>query len=391
MAESLRDKARRKAEEKEQQSKSVGGYIKLPDGIEYYEPKKGKADIDVVVYKVAAKHNPAAQPGELWYERTFYTHSNIGAEKGKKYICPLKTFKRRCPVCEALVQLKKDGWEKNKALISDIKPKERQLFNIDTGKTTKVLESSYHTFGKLIEKEFREAENEDWAGFAGLTKGFTLRIRFDDSELKNTKGEPAFVEPGRIDFIPRDDYEEAILTEMVDLDACLVELDYDTLNKIFLEIDGEEGAGAGAQKEETNREEEAPTRQRRAARQDQGQEQDPPPPPPPATPARATRQAAPSAQQDQEQEQAPPQSRTRTTRTVVQDPPLPPPDAPATTRATRGAAAPKASDEDCPGVKDGGSPGEFAKDCDVIAHCPDCDIWEKCRDAADVLVATRKR
>ena len=363
MAESLRDKARRKAEEKAQGHKSAGGYLKLPDGVEYYEAKKSekgsRSEMDMVVYRVAAAHNPEAAPGELWYERTFYVHSNIGAEKGRKYICPLKTFKKRCPVCEARQSLIKEGYDKNKVLIGDLRPRERQIFNIDTGKTTQIFEASYFTFGQHLEKEFSEGE-ADWAGFAGLVGGFTLKVRFDETAL----GENKFLEAGRIDFIPRGNYDESILKEMVDLDACLVELDYEMLNKIFLEIE-EEGAAGGGEANTTQQTVTA-TRQR-APRQEAGQG--------PVAAEQPRRGRATTAQPGP----APAGRPTRTRTTAAAPPPPPPPQAPI------------AGSETCPGVKDNEAPGEFAKDCDTLNHCPDCTIWETCRDAADRLVATRTR
>jgi hypothetical protein len=379
--ESLRDKARRKAEEKEQSHKSGGGYLRLPDGTEYYEAVKSekgsRALIDVVVYEVTEGHNPAALPGELWYERTFHVHSNIGTEKGRKYICPAKTFKRRCPVCEGRAALIKDGYKKNKELIDDLRPRERQIFNIDTGKVTQVFESSYHTFGVYVEKECREGEPE-WFGFAGLTDGFTLKVRFDEAQLGDNK----FLEAGRVDFVARGNYDRSILSEMINLDKCLVELSYEELNKIFLEIEDEvEPANAGGEAQAP-----APTEGRRG-RQTAGTEQ---PQEQPRERQRQTRTESPAPAPEPAQAQAPAPApaaaptETGTTRRRGAAAPAPTPPPAAAQAPAPQAPAPNSDAAVCPAP--GG--GTYVIDCDKLNHCPDCTIWEGCRDEADRM-ATR--
>ena len=374
--ESLRDRARRRAEEKEQTRKSAGGYLKLPDKVEFVETKKGKQDLDILVYTVQVSNHPAAEKGEQWYERTYFVHRGIGVDN-RTYVCPLKTFKRPCPICEYRAALIKEGYDKNKDAIGDLKPRERQLFNVDMGdKGIQVLDMSYFTFGGPLEKEIREGE-DDWAGFADLKEGYTLRIRWDEKKL----GDNTFVEAGRIDFVERDPYKDSVLDEVVDLDACIVALDYDALNKIFLEIENEDNKGGkSGEKEEAPKTEgrrergSNPERERRREPAPESEEaetekkEDPPP-------TRTRRQREPEKEQEREQEKAPdpapaPETRTRRQREPEKEP---------ESKKDEG------GDESCPGK------GTYAVDCDKLDYCFDCTKWEDCREDADKLVATSRR
>lgn len=361
---SMRDRVRARAQEKEESKKSGFGYLRLPEGKEYFEPKKGTMNVDIVPYEVNVNNHPMAARGELWYERTFFIHRNIGADN-RPYICPLKTVKQPCPICEQRAALIKDGYDQNKELIDALKPKERQIFNVDGEKGVQIYESSYYTFGEALEKEVNEGKDE-WAGFADLEGGFTLRVRYGEKKL----GDNTFLETERIDFEERDDYTEAILDEVADLDECLNILSYDELQRIFLEV---EEAPAQQERrheetrshrsERTEREparEEAPPARRRAAE-------------PPQEEAPPTRRRA----AEPPQEEAPP------TRRRAAEPPkeeAPPARAGrATSNADSGASS---GDPQCPGG------GTYGTDCDKLDHCPECTIWEGCRDRADEMAAS---
>ena len=70
-----------------------------------------------------------------------------------------------------------------------------------------------------------------------LVGGFDLRVRF---QKENFAGHD-FVSADSISFIERDDIDESILDEAINLDDVLVIKSYDELNNIFLEMDsGEE-------------------------------------------------------------------------------------------------------------------------------------------------------
>lgn len=261
---SLRDRVRKRAETHKGGNAST---VKLPEGVEWFTPRKGSVVLDILPYRVSIDGHPQAKKGELWYERTFFVHRDIGPEK-TQVVCP-STFNKPCPVCEEWRKLRKEEGV-DEGTVDALRPKERQLFNvIDVDKDPdKVLvwDVSFHLFGKLLEQEVREGD-EDNAAFCELTNGKSLKVRFD--EVKN--GKYTFMEASRIDFVDREDYGDDVLELVTDLDKTLVIVDGPTLSKMF------NGGGTDEPAGET-REEVPPARSLR-----RGTKAPPPEEPPPET------------------------------------------------------------------------------------------------------------
>lgn len=238
---SMRDRARKRAEGREQQGNWV---IDIPEGVNRFEPKvvKGGMKLNIIPYQVTISDHPVVSKGELWYQRTYFVHRDVGSE-GKARICPLKTFKKPCPICEQRDDLVKKGADKD--LIKTLIPKERELYNVidldDEDKGVQLWDISYHLFGKQLEKELREGK-EDYAGFAELKNGYTLNVRFESKTLPTKDGSKAnpFFDADRIDFEKRENYKDTILEDVHELDKMLIQLSYTQLEKEFLELDAED-------------------------------------------------------------------------------------------------------------------------------------------------------
>lgn len=224
---SMRQKARERAQERE----SAGGahYLDLPEDYDFFKIVKGRNNFTILPYEVTAENHPEVQPGELWYQRTMWVHYNVGSEE-KTEICPLKTFKEKCPICERRLELMKDPDADDKD-IDDLKPKEREMFNVLTDDDEyQLLYISYHNFGKLLEEEIRE--DEEYGGFADLEDGKTLSVRFK----QETFGKNKFLKASKIDFKDRDDLDESILDDVLDLDAIMIPKSYDDLYNAFWDV-----------------------------------------------------------------------------------------------------------------------------------------------------------
>jgi len=225
--------ARRRAAE----HRSDGGstVIKLPQGVEFYSPKKGKALVDILNYPVGAG-NPWAEEGSLHYERTYFMHRYIGAENGK-YICPRATINKPCPICEYRSKLLSENG--NKDVIKSLKPQERQLFNVidlsEGGNIVRVLDMAHFSFGKQLDGEINDSDEEEGYGqFGDLKDGFTLRLGIDEEPGDGYK----YLKVNRVAFKTRKkEYDESILDELVCLDDTLDILSYKELKKIFLQTE----------------------------------------------------------------------------------------------------------------------------------------------------------
>jgi hypothetical protein len=216
---------------------SGSGYLKLPQGATLFKPKAGVHYLDILPYE-AGKGNPYADPGTLHWERTFYVHRGVGPNQ-EMVICPRMTRKARCPICEHRMKLIQEANEENEELIRDLSPKQRQLFNvIDTkepDKGVQILDISYHLFGKLLDARIRNSdEDEGWDRFFHLEDGFTLRVGFAEKSF----GGFAYYEAESIDFkLRKEPYDEEILQKVYCLDDLLIELPYEQIRAMFLQID----------------------------------------------------------------------------------------------------------------------------------------------------------
>lgn len=224
---SLKDRVRQRAES--HRTGGGGTTIKLPDGVDWFSPRKGVVRLDILPYTVTAENHPEAKAGDIYFERTFHVHRDIGPN-AQQIVCP-STVGKPCPVCEEWRSLRKQEGIDEKT-VDALRPKERQLFIvIDLDKDPdKILlwDASYHLFGKLLEQEIREGDESN-AGFCELTGGKTLKVRFEEQK----QGKFTFFEATRIDFEDRDDYDDAVLETVPDLDACLIISTYEELNALF--------------------------------------------------------------------------------------------------------------------------------------------------------------
>jgi hypothetical protein len=366
---SLREKAKQRAEE----NKFTGGssYIRLPDGCSFLKPKEGTNRWDFLPYEVTiggTVHDGKTKDvvhtvGDLEYVRTTLVHPYMGADE-KSYLC-LRVNKKPCPFCDERTRLSKLPAPKNqdeaKALekeINTLKPKIKDIWNVidldDSGKGVQLLEFSYANWREILEEEIREGKDE-WAGFADLEEGFTVKARFSAETFDGNK----FLKCSRVDFDPRDGYKETILKKVVDLDACLIVETYDKLKAIMWGAEGEPeaqaGRGADVNEDRVDRSDRADRAERGSASEDRAE--------------RGSRSERPAQQETEivEKKEEPVQASTRTPRQL---PPV---------------------EKECPAGK---CPvgHVFGVDCDNTPDCHKCDsiIWEPCRDEADRLAKAKK-
>lgn len=247
-------------------------YLKLPEGVQLFKPKAGVMLLDILPF-VAGENNPWAEEGMMHWERTFYVHRGIGANSDS-YLCPRKTHKQPCPICEYCAKLEKEGDEGTDDLRKSLIPKERQLFNVinrkEPDKGVQLWDFSFHLFGKLLQARIRDSDEEDgWDLFFTLDKGLTVKVGFAEQSYAGR----SYFEAETIDFKPRSEpYDESILDEVHPLDELLVEADYDTLKKTFLTSSEDEPAPRKAAKgkptpaDDEEDEEEAPKKKAPFAR-----------------------------------------------------------------------------------------------------------------------------
>lgn len=336
---SIREKARKAAGQRER-----GGGLdtlkNLPQDIEFYKPKMGKAkkginQFSIVPYIVTVENHPFQEVGEPWHECTYWQHKIGAGSDSKRFVCPAKTAiseDKRCPICEERASLLKTG--RDDELAEELKPKQRQIFNVldhaEEDKGIQLLEISPHMFGFMLDDEDK-AQEEDFEGkyYGDWEDGLMIKARFD----KGTYGNPECV---RVDFEERDDLpEEMVMEETVDLDASLKILSYDDIYKGFYEL----GMESDNDDEEGEEEEDPPKSSKRSRKSSSS-----------GAKGKRSKKAKeePEEEPEDEEEEEPEE--------------------------------PEEEEEgDCPYGH------EFGYDCDQTDDCDECESWEECRDLADEI------
>ena len=234
---SMKQRARERAEERE----FSGGikFLRLTEDTEMFKPIKGTNNFSILPYVVNVDNHPEVDQGQNWYQRTVWVHYNVGIE-GETIICPLKTIKKKCPICEHRMKLIKDSLADEKE-IGKLDPSERELFNVIHENEYKILLIAHGNFGKLLEEEMRD--DDDYAGCAELEGGYNLRVRFKQKSWEGRK----YLEASRIDFDEREDLDESVLDDVKDLDDIMLIHNYQTLYDLFWDM-GDPPSGGDSDK-----------------------------------------------------------------------------------------------------------------------------------------------
>jgi len=239
MASKAQSAARRRLERHVENGKSNRGpmVVNLPEGVDFFKldsaaPKR----VDILAYKVTEKGNPCADVGDEYFERTYFRHANVGPN-GAMVVCRKRTFGEPCPICDFL---KNDvDWDdkEQKETYKQLNAKERQLFNVydtsDGDKGCQVWEVSYHNFGKQLDGELANADEDDEVdGFSSTCKeGKTLKIALEEKTI----GKTTYYEATSINFKKRTtDHSD---TTVHNLDKLISHPTYDEVKAI---LNGEE-------------------------------------------------------------------------------------------------------------------------------------------------------
>jgi len=223
----------------------VGGEmtsLRVPEDLQLFVPKVGTYRFDILPYEVG-EGNPYARKGEWYCERTYFVHTRIGPNN-QVFVCPLKTVNLPCPICEFRSKLAREA-EGEEVLIRELRAKERQLFLIRLrsgrgesfeSKNLYLYETSYHTFGRLLDRRRQDAEDDESyiIEFDDPSAGSTLKVSYSEEDA----GGYTYINAYAIEFVPRPNgLEPELLQHGYCLDDFVVIYPYDKLKEIFLQVD----------------------------------------------------------------------------------------------------------------------------------------------------------
>lgn len=223
----------------EAQSSSSYSTLEIPEGVKMCKLQEGTMRLNIIPFE-AGEGNPFADPGELHYEREFYIHRGIGPGGNESHICPNKTAKKKCPICEDIVRMNREP-DADKKLISDLLPRKRQVFNVEDLENApdevQLLECSFHLFGKLLNKRVNKAnpndeDEEHYEYFADPEEGSTLKLGVDE------KAEPfKHMDVTSIDFKKR---KKPLSDELLEAAVCLDDIlkipSYKELKELYFQV-----------------------------------------------------------------------------------------------------------------------------------------------------------
>jgi len=349
--------------DKQKRAASSYGYLMLPKEVSVFAAEPGgRAAIDIIPYEVTdEKHmdreDDIAIPGTFWYKRPFLIHRNVGVEKDA-VVC-LKTFSKKCPICE--YRSKRIGEGADKEETDKMKTSLRNLYVVipighkKYDEEIHIFDISQAMFQKLLNEELKEDEENEV--FPDLEEGKTLKVRFEEKTIGTSK---PFAEASRIDFDDREEaYDEAILDDVPDLDSILKEYSYKELQSMCFEMDDEDD-NDDIPDDEDDEEERKPARKKKTVRkkkevvededdddeddQDDEDEEEAPPPKRKSTRKKKPAPAPDEDEDDDEEEEKPTKRKSRTSK----------------------------SKNKCPhGHK-------FGVDTDDHDECDKCDVWDDC-------------
>jgi hypothetical protein len=254
-------------------SHKKSGYLKLPEGIKKFEIAEDtrKLRLDFLPYEVTSEKHPdrdndqkRAIPGSLWYKLPFKTHRGVGADSST-VVC-LRSFGKKCPICEAVEARLKKGAEWDD--VKEIAAKERNLYvvvPIDSEKFDEVphiWDMSQFLFQDLLNDTLKE--DEDMGIFPDLEEGKTLELKFRWKKF----GKRKFPETTDITFHDRDPYKEKIMKDVPSLDEVLIVHTYGELQEMFFSLGDEPEADVDDSDDDT------PVRSKKSARDDDDDEKE---------------------------------------------------------------------------------------------------------------------
>ena len=373
-----------------QSRKAQFSHLNLPKGIGVFEIEpKTRVTLDILPYTVTDPNHPdrddeyeIAIPGTLWYKRPYWVHRGIGPNN-ETVLC-LQSFGQKCPICEHRAGLLREGADWQDETVRALKNSMRNLYAV-VPRGSKKFEETVHIWDMsqfLFQDKLNEEiqENDEYETFPDPEEGFSLQIRFGESQL----GTNRFAETSRIDFKSRSPLPDSLLDEVPALDDILEQVSRETLEAIFF---------GGLSQDEAEDDEDAPRRRKKATShrtpapadedddeddevEDEDEEEEP-------WEDEDDEEEEPWEDEeedegDEEEEEAPaPARRSRQSASAAKASAKAPAKAAAKAPAkARGRATSKASGK-CPHKH------AFGVDCDKHDECGICEMWEECADAAE--------
>ena len=200
---------------------SFGGgisYLKKDVKVPTFMCADGDHTMDIIPY-IAGENDPNAAEGQPQYVLDIWIHRGVGALQ-QSYVCPMKNYKKRCPICEKQLAMRRSG-EFSDEEIASLSPKRRTMYNVvvwdskdEIRKGVQIFEISHFFFEKHLAELSKRPKGGGFVVFSDPDEGKTIVFK------KKSKGK------GNMEFLGHrfEEREDQITDEMLDAALCLDDL-----------------------------------------------------------------------------------------------------------------------------------------------------------------------
>jgi len=222
---------------------SVSGlkHLTPPSGTSIFKEEEDTTyELDHIPYEVKdPKKHPDSKkiPDDIWWRYPYLIHRGVGPNK-EDIICP-RTRGKACPVCEDGDAVLEDPNRKNKEA-GPYRPSKRRMYVVIPRNHNKYKEIphlwdiSEYAYERQLNKDLDFGKDE-YKRFADLEGGYTVTARFVGQSVGD--GGNTFPACDRVDFKPRDDFDDEILEKAPCLDKCITVPSYEEVQRVYLGLD----------------------------------------------------------------------------------------------------------------------------------------------------------
>jgi len=341
------EEAHNESKSRKEGSGKFGTFFKEDLEVPKWRCKNGEHVIDIIPYR-AGKHDPNRPEGKAAYFLDLYVHRNVGLTNDS-FVCPSRNYKKPCPICE---EIKKQS--DNDVPYEDYKddvPKRVNIYNIvcyDNDEETEKGVQIWDVANFFMEDKLRGLAKNKRTGepiyYASPKKETGRSIAFE--RKGKGKGNVEFLSH---EFLKRDyDITRDILEQAVCLDEAIIISSYEEIYEAYY---GKEFSGKSRTRNKEDGEEESSRENRRAKRpsDDSGKRRRPSEEEEDEAPTRNSRRNR--NEENEEEDEAPVKPRNK-----------------------------KKEEQECPAKG-----GTFGEDCDTLAMCKKCEIWDDCAKLHDEI------
>lgn len=236
----FKDKMKKSNDEKDYGGNNAKQYLNLKDldtDKIFFKPQKGKNLIDVIPFVAETDNSPRSKKGEVDYLLDVYVHRAVGPGKDN-FLCLQKNYKQRCPICEHIDELKKEG--EDEELIKELKPKRRVVYNVidlnSESQKIQLFETSHFKFEKEIQEEAETDEDGELVVFFDPEDGMSVSFK----GIESTFNKKEFIEIKKVSLVEREDqYKESIIEKAIALDTLLIIPSYEEVAAAFFGMESQ--------------------------------------------------------------------------------------------------------------------------------------------------------